>query len=82
MSTINRVAAQYLNCRTITTKFLDEFDLCSTLHAGLQDVVAGAAVGLSGGIVLIISLLLGQKRFFTKSKFNSEEAELSLIARY
>jgi len=82
ISLINRVAGRYLDCRTITLKLINVFDICSTVHAGLSDVVAGAAVGLTSGAVLIISLFLGQKRFFSRSGFNREEAELTLIARY
>jgi hypothetical protein len=82
VTAMNQVRNEYLNCMTLTTKFLDVFAICETIHPGMKNVGAGAGIGLTAAVLLVVVLFLGQKRFFSKSAFNKEEAELTLISRF
>ena len=79
---VTSVLNEYADCNVIVDKLLGFFDLCSTLHSGLKSVYAGAAIGITTCILLIINMFLGQKRFFKPSDFNKEQADMQLISRF
>ncbi len=77
--TLTRVIDRYISCNLIADQLVRDFDVCSTVSKGLSDLHAGSAIGLTVCCLLIITLFMGQKRWFTPSAFNAEQAEYSVL---
>lgn len=69
---INDVVDNYLSCDIIMDKLLAAFDFCSTIHAGLNNIYSGSAIGVTVNVILPICMFMGQKRFFKSSAFTRE----------